>query len=65
MSKRTISVRDWIDETCLSKWLLSWPVAATHKTDSAAPTVLAKRAMMLHAVTCDIATPMDPQVPTT
>ena len=38
----------------LTNSLLSWPVAVTRKTDSAALTVLDKSVMMLHAVTCDI-----------
>lgn len=33
---------------------LSWPVAATLRTDSAAPTVFAKHANKLLAVSCDI-----------
>lgn len=38
----------------LKKSLLSWPVAAIRRTDSAAPIVLARHAKMLLAVSCDI-----------
>uniref|UniRef100_A0A7C9DRG6 Uncharacterized protein n=1 Tax=Opuntia streptacantha TaxID=393608 RepID=A0A7C9DRG6_OPUST len=40
--------------TTLQKSLLSWPVAATRRTDSAAPIVLAKVAKILLAVSCEI-----------
>lgn len=43
-----------IDIETLKKSLLSWPVAATLKTDSAAPTVLAKEATIVLAVSWEI-----------